>query len=58
LKRSLKIGQHGCKISRRCILEGELLVWSDRDSTILEFHKLRKFLARSGTMIGTDYDSQ
>lgn len=58
VKRSLKIGGLDCKVSRRCILEGELLVWSDRDSKILEFHKLRKFLARSGRMIGTDYDSQ
>ncbi|CRG87500.1 splicing factor 3A subunit 3 [Talaromyces islandicus] len=58
VKRSLKLGERDCKISRRCILEGELLVWSDRDAKILEFHKLRKFLSRSGRMIGTDYDSQ
>jgi DNA ligase-4 len=35
-----------------------LLVWSDKDENILEFHKLRKFLTRSGTFLGTDHDSQ
>ncbi|KOC13462.1 ATP dependent DNA ligase domain protein [Aspergillus flavus AF70] len=54
---SLRIGRPGCKFSRRCILEGELLVWSDRHGKIMDFHKLRKFIARSGTFIGTENDS-
>ncbi|PYI05982.1 hypothetical protein BO78DRAFT_446000 [Aspergillus sclerotiicarbonarius CBS 121057] len=54
---SLKLGMPGCKISRRCILEGELLVWSDRHGKIVDFHKLRKFIARSGTFIGIGSDS-
>lgn len=58
IKRSLAIGEAHCKISRRCILEGELLVWDDRAEKILEFHKLRKFISRSGTFIGADLDSQ
>jgi DNA ligase-4 len=58
IKMSLRIGEPDCKLSRRCILEGELLVWSDKDENILEFHKLRKFLTRSGTFLGTDHDSQ
>lgn len=58
IKKSLRIGQPDCKVSHRCILEGELLVWSDKDDKILEFHKLRKFLTRSDTFLGTDYDSQ
>lgn len=58
IKRSLAIGEVHCKVTRRCILEGELLVWSDKDGQILEFHKLRKFLARSGVLIGADLDSQ
>lgn len=58
IKRSLAIGEAHCKVSRRCILEGELLVWDDRSEKILEFHKLRKFLTRSGVLIGTDVDSQ
>ncbi|KAE8553380.1 hypothetical protein EYB25_004762 [Talaromyces marneffei] len=58
IKRSLAIGEPHCKVSRRCILEGELLVWDDRDGKILEFHKLRKFLSRSDIFIGTELDSQ
>jgi DNA ligase-4 len=58
IKRSLAIGEPHCKVFRRCILEGELLVWDDRDGKILEFHKLRKFLSRSGMFIGTNLDSQ
>ncbi|KAE8362669.1 hypothetical protein BDV27DRAFT_166032 [Aspergillus caelatus] len=54
---SLRIGRPGCKFSSRCILEGELLVWSDRHGKIMDFHKLRKFIARSGTFIGTENDS-
>ncbi|RAO68619.1 uncharacterized protein BHQ10_004631 [Talaromyces amestolkiae] len=58
IKRSLAIGEPHCRVSRQCILEGELLVWDDRDGKILEFHKLRKFLSRSGMFIGADLDSQ
>ncbi|OOG00063.1 hypothetical protein ASPCADRAFT_139198 [Aspergillus carbonarius ITEM 5010] len=54
---SLKLGMPGCKISRRCILEGELLVWSDKHGKIVDFHKLRKFISRSGTFIGIGSDS-
>ncbi|KAH8701993.1 hypothetical protein BGW36DRAFT_356138 [Talaromyces proteolyticus] len=58
IKQSLRLSEKGCKISHRCILEGELLVWSDKDGKILDFNKLRKFIMRSGTFIGTEYDSQ
>ncbi|KAL2788855.1 hypothetical protein BJX66DRAFT_352480 [Aspergillus keveii] len=57
IKDSLKIGQPECKFSQRCILEGELLVWSEERQSILQFHKLRKFISRSGTFIGIDSDS-
>ena len=55
---SLRFGSPDCRISRHCILEGELVVWSDKDQKVLEFHKLRKFLSRSGVFIGTENDSQ
>ena len=58
LKQCLGIGQKGCKFSKHCILEGELLVWSDKDKNILEFHKLRKHITRAGKFLGTDNDSQ
>jgi DNA ligase-4 len=57
LRGSLRIGERDCSFSRRCILEGELLVWSDKHGKIMDFHKLRKFISRSGTFIGTDNDS-
>ncbi|OJK00137.1 hypothetical protein ASPACDRAFT_10914, partial [Aspergillus aculeatus ATCC 16872] len=57
IKDSLKLGAPGCKVSQRCILEGELLVWSDKHNKIMDFHKLRKFISRSGTFIGTESDS-
>lgn len=57
VEESLHIGSPQCKFTQRCILEGELLVWSDKRADIADFHKLRKFLPRSGTFIGVDSDS-
>ena len=58
IKNSLRIGQHDCGFSEKCILEGELLVWSDKTKGILEYHKLRKHVSRSGSFLGTELDSQ
>ncbi|PYH89345.1 putative ATP-dependent DNA ligase [Aspergillus ellipticus CBS 707.79] len=57
IRDSLRLDETDCKISHRCILEGELLVWSDKHDKIMDFHKLRKFISRSGTFIGTESDS-
>lgn len=57
LEKSLRIGSEQCKFSHRCILEGELVVWSEKRGEIADFHKLRRFLPRSGTLIGVDNDS-
>ncbi|KAJ5626593.1 hypothetical protein N7528_004020 [Penicillium herquei] len=57
LGESLQIGTSERKFTQRCILEGELIVYSDRREGIADFHKLRKFLSRSGTFIGVDSDS-
>ncbi|KAL4781100.1 hypothetical protein BJX76DRAFT_363878 [Aspergillus varians] len=57
VRESLRIGKEGCRLKRRCILEGELLVWSDKHKEIKQFHKLRKFISRSGIFIGTESDS-
>ncbi|KAI9765067.1 MAG: hypothetical protein M1835_007464 [Candelina submexicana] len=54
----LRVGQKDCKIIRKCILEGELVVFSDKENKVLEFHKLRKHISRSGTRLGTEHDSQ
>lgn len=57
LRDALRIGSPKCKFSKRCILEGELLVWSDKHGRIMDFHKLRKFISRCGTFIGMENDS-
>lgn len=58
INRGLRIGQQDCRFRRNCILEGELLVWSDRDKIVLDFHKIRKHVSRSGSFLGTKEDSQ
>ncbi|KAK1833300.1 hypothetical protein QBC39DRAFT_401706 [Podospora conica] len=58
IRRSLQLGQPSCSIKKGCILEGELVVYSDKDAKILDFHKIRKYVSRSGTFIGVDQDSQ
>ncbi|KAL4904436.1 hypothetical protein BDW74DRAFT_185689 [Aspergillus multicolor] len=57
IRDSLRIGRDGCGFKQRCILEGELLVWSDKHQDIMPFHKLRKLISRSGLFIGTESDS-
>lgn len=54
----LRIGQTGCKFSKHCIVEGELLVWSELDKKVLDFCKIRKHVNRSGSYIGISKDSQ
>lgn len=58
IRSSLRLGTADCKFNKRCILEGELVVYSDREKRILEFEKIRKHVNRSGRFIGTDEDSQ
>ncbi|KAJ5191874.1 uncharacterized protein N7498_010859 [Penicillium cinerascens] len=57
VEESLQMETAKCKFARHCILEGELLVWSEKQNGVADFHKLRKFLPRSGTFIGIDSDS-
>ncbi|KAM0278556.1 hypothetical protein ACHAQH_005124 [Verticillium albo-atrum] len=45
------------KISRGCILEGELLVYNGKEGKILPFHKIRKYVSRSGVFLGAQRDS-
>ena len=58
IKECLRIGENDCGIKQKCILEGELLVWSTKDSKILAFSKIRKHVLRSGISLGTAKDSQ
>lgn len=58
IKDGLRIGLDDCRFSTKCILEGELLVYSDRTKDILDFYKIRKHVSRSGSFLGTALDSQ
>ena len=55
---ALRIGKPECAFRKRCIVLGELLVYSDLERKLLEFHKIRKHVSRSGVFLGTDEDSQ
>lgn len=58
IRSSLRLGKADCGFNKRCIIEGELVVYSDREKSILGFDKIRKHVNRSGRFIGTDEDSQ
>lgn len=58
IEASLGLGTPSCKFKHCCILEGEMVVWSDREQRILEFDKIRKHISRSGRYIGISEDSQ
>ncbi|CAI7601087.1 unnamed protein product [Penicillium glandicola] len=57
IEESLRTGLPDCKFAHRCILEGELLVWNDQTCEPMDFNKIRRFIPRSGIMIGVDNDS-
>ncbi|KAH7124509.1 hypothetical protein EDB81DRAFT_911299 [Dactylonectria macrodidyma] len=57
LRDSLELNAAGCKIKKRCILEGELLVWNDHNGRIEPFHKIRRHVKRSGRLLGAARDS-
>ena len=58
LRHCLRIGSEECVITEKCILEGEMVVWSDRNIGILDFCKIRKHVSRTGSFLGTSADSQ
>ncbi|KAL8735030.1 MAG: hypothetical protein Q9166_001155 [cf. Caloplaca sp. 2 TL-2023] len=58
IRQGLCIGEPGCKFSRKCILEGEMVVYNDNEDRIEDFHKIRKHVSRSGSFLGTELDSQ
>lgn len=58
IKQGLRIGSPDCKFTRECILEGEMVVYSDKENKVLDFHKIRKHVSRSGSWLGTELDSQ
>jgi DNA ligase 4 len=57
LKDCLGISATEGRIKKHCILEGELLIWSDKTKAIEPFHKIRKHVQRSGRWLGNQADS-
>ncbi|SPN97627.1 uncharacterized protein DNG_01139 [Cephalotrichum gorgonifer] len=57
IRESLDIGQSTCKITKGCILEGELVVYSDYERKVLPFHKIRNHVTRSGRYMNSEMDS-
>lgn len=58
IHKSLQLNKPSCPFKKGCILEGELLVYSDKEDKILDFYKIRKHVSRSGAFLSTEQDSQ
>lgn len=58
IRQSLRIGSGDCGFVNKCILEGEMVVWSDKEKKIMAFNQLRKHVSRSGVFLGTGMDSR
>jgi DNA ligase 4 len=54
---TLKLGKKDCLIKSQCILEGELLIWHEKEQRIMPFDKIRKHVTRNGRFLGNDQDS-
>jgi DNA ligase 4 len=54
---ALKLGKKDCTVKKQCILEGELLIWHEKEQRILPFEKIRKHVTRNGRFLGNDQDS-
>ncbi|ROT43075.1 hypothetical protein SODALDRAFT_266450 [Sodiomyces alkalinus F11] len=52
IRNSLELGKSAPRIARGCILEGELV-----EGKIAPFHKIRKYVSRSGRFLNAEQDS-
>jgi DNA ligase-4 len=57
IRAALRVGQPDCPFRSRCIVLGEMVLYSDKENKILPFAKIRKHISRSGSFIGTWQDS-
>ena len=57
IRQALRIGRSDCKLKKKCIVLGEMVLYSDREKRIMPFSKIRKHISRSGSFIGTLQDS-
>ena len=57
IRDALRIGRPECMFKQNCIFLGEMVIYSDKEHTILPFCKIRKHVSRSSSFIGTLQDS-
>ncbi|KAH7079625.1 hypothetical protein FB567DRAFT_126085 [Paraphoma chrysanthemicola] len=57
IRNALRIGRPDCLFRSKCIVLGEMVLYSDKEKKILPFSKIRKHISRSGSFIGTWQDS-
>ena len=57
IRDSLQLDRPGCRIQRKCILEGELLVCNRITTAIEPFHKIRRHVMHGRRFLGVEADS-
>jgi DNA ligase-4 len=57
IRSALRIGREDCVFKSKCIVLGEMVLYSDKEKKILPFSKIRKHISRSGSFMGTWQDS-
>ncbi|KAJ8110165.1 hypothetical protein OPT61_g6917 [Boeremia exigua] len=57
IRDALRIGHPDCAFKSKCIVLGEMVLYSDKEKKIMPFSKIRKHISRSGSFLGTLQDS-
>ncbi|KAJ4988621.1 ATP dependent DNA ligase domain-containing protein [Stagonosporopsis vannaccii] len=57
IREALRVGRPDCAFKSKCIVLGEMVLYSDKEQRIMPFSKIRKHISRSGSFIGTLQDS-
>lgn len=57
IETALKLKTKDCLVKKHCILEGELVIWHEKEKKIQAFDKIRKHVTRNGRFIGIEQDS-
>ncbi|KAF9691382.1 hypothetical protein EKO04_010828 [Ascochyta lentis] len=57
IREALRVGRSDCAFQSKCIVLGEMVLYSDKEKRIMPFSKIRKHISRSGSFIGTLQDS-
>ncbi|UNI18815.1 DNA ligase (ATP) [Purpureocillium takamizusanense] len=57
ISKSLRLGMPASNVRKNCILEGELVVYSDLEGKILPFHRIRNHVSRRGRFMNTEDDT-